>query len=293
MQTISLSNSLISVDIDSFGAGLTSIKDAHDTQYLWQGDEAYWSGQAPILFPIVGCLRNGTASFLNGKRCNMGRHGIARRQPFQLVSSNDNTATFSLRANEETLSDYPFDFELQITYELDGPSVNVIHKVMNHGNEDLPFFVGGHPAFNCPVYNNETFEDYIVQFSKKETASCAQLNDDALIVNNQRVTFLEDSDTIPMEHSLFSNDALVFDTLKSREVSLIHKDTKRGICLSFDGFDYLGVWSSANNGPFVALEPWTGTATLTSEDDIFEHKRNVHILSAGENETLCYTIGIV
>lgn len=157
----------------------------------------------------------------------------------------------------------------------------------------MPYCIGGHPAFNCPVYEGENFEDYIVEFEQPETAACAQLTDDGLINNDDRIPVLDHETVIPVKHSLFYKDALIFDQLKSRTVTLKHKESGHGILVRFPDFDYLGVWSSANDGPFVALEPWSGTSTCSDEDDVFEHKRGVRFLEPGEHETLSFVIEIL
>ena len=293
MSVIELKNDKISAAFKTMGAELTSLKNTEGTEYLWQGNPDYWSGQAPVLFPIIGCLRNGTASVSGDKTCSFGRHGIARRKEFTLISSTEDKAVFSLKADEETKKQYPFDFELQMTYELDGQKLKITHTVINHDSIPMPFCVGGHPAFNCPISEGEDFEDYVVEFEYPETADCALLNEDALIDNGNRVPILKDSSTLPVKHEMFYNDALIFDQLKSRKVSLKHKDQEKGICVSFPDFDYLGVWSSANDGPFVALEPWSGTSTCTDEDDVFEHKRGIKTLQPGEETSLSFTIEIL
>lgn len=293
MNTVQLSNDKISITLKSLGAEIISMKDSNETEYLWQGNPGYWSGQAPVLFPIVGCLRNGTASVSGNKTCSFGRHGLARKKEFTLESSTNTSAVYSLTADDETLQQYPFHFELQMIYELKDSGVKVTHKVINHDSIAMPYCVGGHPAFNCPISEGENFEDYVVTFEFPETAHCAKLDENALIDNSHRITVLENSAILPVKHSMFYDDALIFDQLKSRKACLKHKDLDKGICVTFPDFDYLGIWSSANDGPFVAIEPWSGTSTCTDEDDIFEHKRGIRILEPGMEESLSYTITII
>lgn len=293
MQTIQLKNHALSITLKSTGAELTSILDSNDVQYLWQGDPAYWSGQAPILFPIVGCLRNSIASIAGDKTCHFGRHGLARHEEFQILNQTDTSVTFVLKANDETKKQYPFDFELQIVYTLTKRGVQITHNILNHDSNPMPYFVGGHPAFCCPLFEGESFEDYIIEFEQPETAHCAQLDEDGLIMNHQRISILEDASVLPLKHALFYKDALIFDQLISRRACLKHTKTGKGICVSFPDFDYLGIWSSANDGPFVAIEPWSGTTTCSDEDDVFEHKRGVRILNPEERDCLSYTIEII
>lgn len=293
MGVIELSNDKISIAVKTMGAELCSVKDSEGTEYLWQGNADYWSGQAPVLFPIVGCLRGGQATISEGKTCSFGRHGIARRKEFVLISQNETEAVFSLRADETTKEAYPFDFELEMIFKLQDAGVCISHKIINHDSLPMPYCVGGHPAFNCPISEGEAFEDYVVKFEYPETAYCAGLNEEALIDNGNRTLVLDGSDALPVRHDLFYNDALIFDQLKSRKVALKHKDLEKGIRVTFPDMNYLGVWSSANDGPFVALEPWSGTSTCTDEDDIFEHKRGVRTVVPGAVEVISYHIDIL
>lgn len=293
MSITTLTNKTISIALKSLGAEPTSIKDTDQTEYLWQGNQNFWGGQAPVLFPIVGSIRNGKATISGNKTCSFGRHGLARKLEFTLLSSTDTSAVYSLRADESTKKQYPFDFELQMIYELIDYGVKVTHRVINHDSIPMPYCVGGHPAFNCPISKDESFEDYIVEFEQPETANCALLDESGLIHNENRVPVLNNEKTISLKHSLFYKDALIFDELKSRKVSLKHKTLEKGICVTFPDFDYLGVWSSANDGPFVALEPWSGTATCSDEDDVFEHKRGVRTLQPKEEQSLSFTIQII
>ena len=293
MGSYQLQNNILSVSVDTFGAGLTSIKDHAGLEYLWQGNPDFWSGQAPILFPMCGSLRNQEAKIGDGKTCRMGRHGIARRCDFSLRRSDIDSISLFLRADEETMKSFPFDFELEMTYRVKGSSVIVEHTVTNHCSERMPYFVGGHPAFNCPLHEGENFEDYIIEFEKPETAGCPVLTEDGLINVSSRKEFLNDASSFGVRHELFYDDALIFDTLESRAASLLHKKTRKGIRVDFKDFDYLGIWSSANDGPFVAIEPWSGTSTCSNEDNIFEHKRGVRMLDPGQSETLIYTISVL
>lgn len=293
MSSYQLKNGVLTVSVDTSGAGLTSIKDKAGLEYLWQGNPDFWSGQAPILFPICGSLRNGEAKIGDGKSCSMGRHGIARRCEFTLRHLDSDSISLFLHADAEIMKSFPYDFELEMTYRVKDRSVIVEHTVKNCGSEVMPYFVGGHPAFNCPLNEGEAFEDYIIEFEKPETAGCPVLTEDGLINVNNRKALLDHASSFGVKHELFYDDALIFDSLESRSASLLHKETQKGIRVDFKDFDYLGIWSSANDGPFVAIEPWSGTSTCSNEDGIFEHKRGVRILGPGQSETLAYTISVL
>ena len=285
-----LTNGKITAILRDFGAELISLKDEAGTEYLWQGDPVYWSGQAPVLFPIVGCLREGKAQAF-GKPCSMKRHGIARKRTFRLVQQDDSSISFSLRADEESLRDYPFDFELAVTYSIQGRSLTTCFEVKNHGEEPLPYVVGGHPAFNCSLAEGERFEDYYLEFSQNERAELPLITpENGLIDVNKRVLWMNEVNILPLQHSNFYSDALVFDSLRSRAVTLKNKYNAKGLRVDFPDFAYLGIWSAANDAPFVAIEPWTGISTCSDEGDVFEEKRGMRVLNAGEQGRNVFTV---
>lgn len=293
MSEYTIKSDQLTIVATTHGAELCSItSNETNTSYLWSGDSTYWGSRAPILFPMVGTLRNDKATIGLTDTCRMGRHGIARKQKFEMLHLCNNRVTFGLKSNLETIKDYPFEFELHVTYVVEGNTIRVHHSVKNDDVKDMPYCVGGHPAFHCPLHKDESFEDYQVRFEKDETADCAYLTADGLIDVARTRRILDRNNTIPLTHELFYDDALIFDSLQSRKVTLEHKETKEGVSIAFDGMDYLGVWSSVNDGPFVALEPWSGTATLSTEDDVFEHKRGVKILAPGELDRVEYQIMI-
>ncbi len=290
---IQLKNKACFVEMDTLGAQLVSLSDAQGVQYLWQGDKEHWSGQAPILFPIVGALRNGI-TMIDGSEYAMGRHGFARKMEFRNLINTADTAVFTLVANEETRRQYPFDFHLNVTYRLKDCTLTTEFTVVNMGYKPMPFVIGGHPAFNCPILPSESFENYVVEFEKNETADCPRIDmETGLIDFSNKTCCLNDEKTIALQHSLFYNDALVFDHPQSSKVKLYSRLSGRGVEMDFNGFDYLGVWSAANDAPFVALEPWTGCATCTDEDDLMIHKRNMKILYSHQSAKCSYSVTIL
>jgi galactose mutarotase-like enzyme len=282
-----------SAQIDTMGAQLISFKNASGTEYLWQGDPAYWSGQAPLLFPTVGALRNGK-TMIDGREYEMKRHGFARKMEFSKLNSTTSSAAFSLRASDETKNQFPFDFDLTVTYRFHSSALTTEFHVANSGEKPMPYALGGHPAFNCPLSKDEHFEDWIIEFEQNETADCPQINlNTGMIFFQKRVPILKNEKAISLQHSLFDQDALVFDSLKSKKVKLFSSKSGRGVEMDFAGFDYLGIWSAVNNAPFVALEPWTGCATAADEDDDFYHKRGMMLLQPGQSAKHEFTITLL
>ncbi len=279
--------------IDSMGAQLTSyIVDGKE--YLWQADPAFWGKHAPILFPIVGSIRNGHATSAAGE-CTMSRHGVARIREHKLVSVSDDgaTATFELVSDDETRAAYPYDFKLNMVYSLseDG-ALTTTFKVTNTGSVDLPFSVGGHPAFNVPVpgCEGEAFEDYALKFTEAWTCKVPVICEDGLMTYEGAYEAPVDSDTIALTHESFANDAIMLTDVPGGTLKLEGTKSGRGIRIDFADFKYIGVWSAANDAPFIALEPWTGHTTVDTEDDVFEHKTNITILAPGAVDERSFTV---
>lgn len=274
------------------GAMLTSlIKDG--IEYLWQGDKEYWAGQAPVCFPIVGVLPNGEGTAF-GKKCKMNRHGVARINPFEVRAQNKNSITFIQRADDNTRAAFPFDYELEIKYTLVGSTVTNEYIIRNIGECDMPFVIGGHPAFNCPLTDKEAFEDYKVVFDKPMTKDV--LRPDfftGLVDNRKRYPILKDSNSIKLNHDLFEeNDAMIFDNIESKCATLIGKENK-GIKIEYQDMTNLLIWSACKKPNFVALEPWTGISNCYDETDEIEKKRGMTILEPNSEASFKFKITMI
>ena len=278
--TIGLDN--MQASIDTAGAQLMSLK-MDGGEYLWQRDPKWWPRCAPVLFPIVGNIRDDRADSAQGE-IRFGRHGLARNYEFEVTEATESLVTLSLCSNDDTRSKFPYDFRLDMTYALADGALEQRFTVTNTGDVTLPFVVGGHPAFNVPApgCEDEDFSDYALRFAEAWSYASPTINTTTGLIDYQtRFSLLEDSDTLPITHRLFDVDILIFEDVPQRTVTL-SGPSGHGMRVDFEGFDYLGVWSAANDAPFVALEPWRGTATGTDEDDQFEHKRGMDFLEPGE-----------
>ena len=274
------------------GAQLNSLmKDGKE--YLWQGNSDFWAGQAPVCFPINGVLPEGKATAF-GKECNMKRHGVARISPFELFEKHKNSVTFIQKSSDETKKAFPFDYELKIKYTINGDTVTNEYIITNTGKDKLPFTIGGHPAFNCPVDDDECFEDYKVIFDKDITEPCLRPDHHSgLVDTDKKYDVMHGSNTLKMEHNLFEeNDALIFENCSAKSVTLVGKKGK-GIKVEFQDMRNLLIWSAVVNAPFVALEPWTGISSCLDEDGIFEHKRGMTILEPDETISFKFKITMI
>lgn len=281
--------------VDTKGGELISFRDAAGTEYIWNGDPAYWSGRNPILFPIVGSLKNGRVR-IDGREYEMDRHGFARRSEFTIAEQGEDFVVFELRESPATLERYPFPFQLQVKHRLlsEGGFSTTFH-VCNPGTRPMPFCVGAHTAFNCPLHEGERFDDYRLVFDQKEDADSLALTPEGLLSPGKGVPILHKTDTIPLSHQPFDElDTLIFDGLCSKGVKLVHKDTGRGVHMEFRDFPMIAFWTAANaNAPYLCLEPWHGCAAWDDETGEFTGKPYCVILQPGASKTLAYTVNIV
>ena len=287
-----LTNSHFTAQVDSLGAQLISLKSPSGFEHIWVGDPSYWREHAPVLFPIVGALRDGKTQ-INGQWYEMSRHGFAKRSEFALKDQAPDSVSLTLSANPDTKAVYPFDFTLTVTYTLTDQGIDTRFTVENPGAVDLPYSVGGHPGFNLPVDEDAAFEDYTIQFEAEEGQVCPVIDLRAGLIDPTREGFRLAGKEIPLQHSLFYQDALVFENLRSRRVRLVNKHSGRGVEMDFGGFPMLGVWSAVNDGPYVCLEPWTGCATRTTEGDGFLEKKGMSLLAPGGKEEHGFSVKIL
>lgn len=274
------------------GAQLNSlVKDGRE--YLWQGDAQYWSGKAPVCFPIVGVLADGKAKAF-GKPCEMKRHGVARINPFDIFEQHKNSVTFIQKSSENTKKQFPFDYELKIKYTIVGDTVTNEYIITNTGSEKMPFVIGGHPAFNCPLCEDEEFEDYKVVFDKPISKPCLRPDHHTGLVDvSKKYDVMKGTDTLNLKHNLFEeNDALIFENCQAKSATLTGKNGK-GIKIEFQDMNNLLVWSAVGNAPFVALEPWTGISNCSDEDEIFENKRGMTVLEPDETVSFKFKITMI
>lgn len=283
MKTI-IKNTFLTATINSFGAELCSLKDNNNEEYIWEGNPNFWAKHSPILFPIVGTLKNNYYQY-NETEYHLSRHGFARDMEFELIDKNENSATFSIKSSEETLKVYPFKFELQITYSLDKATLSIEYKVINKGELKMPFSIGAHPAFAL----QGDFENYAIEFEKEESLKYYLLEND--LISNKTKTLELQNKQVTLNYPLFENDALIFKTLESNSLTIL-KNSKPKLRVHFNDFPNLGIWTKMN-APFLCIEPWFGYSdTNESSGNIFE-KEGIQILNSGGNFNVKLNIEIL
>lgn len=267
------------VGIKAQGAELFSIQDiATGREYMWSGDPAFWGKTSPVLFPIVGTLRDNKFRF-GGRDYSLPRHGFAREMLFDLRSATETSATYSLSHSERTLQKYPFRFRLEIGYAVDGATLVVTYHVYNEGESDMYFSLGAHPAFAVPVKPGLHYEDYRLEFNKRETAPRWEI-DAAGLIEPKSSPCLNNTQRLPLRKELFYKDAIVLKHLSSTLVSLHHESDPHGWDFRFEQYPYLGLWA-ARDANFICVEPWCGIADSVHHDYNLTTKEGIEKLAPG------------
>lgn len=275
----------ISFAADTFGAELHSLK-LGEREYLWQCGSS-WRRYAPVLFPFI-CSPKDRTYRANGKRYTMkANHGFARDKEFTVLEKNDSCVSYILRPDEETLAQYPYKFEFVVRYSVLGDGVKVENIVHNADTIPIYFYIGGHPAFNCPLDDESEFTDYYIEYGEKEH-----------IVRNiegKPVTLVEDGNIINVTRDLFDYDAVIIPDPLSDKVSLKSRRSGHSVTVEFPDSRCIAVWSPEkdNNAAFVCLEPWTSVPVYYDDDEEdIEKKAHAIKLDPGKDHAYSYTIRI-
>lgn len=267
----SIRNDLFTLSALTMGAELTSFSDRKDGyEYIWQKCEI-WQGQAPLLFPIVGKLKDDELK-LNGKAYNMPKHGFAKNTEFCLESISRTDMTFLFTSNEETKKNYPFDFELRVRYELLQRGFVMEHRVRNIGSGPMYFSLGAHPAFRIALGDR-------VETEKNETVGAWRLGEEKLIRPEQTDVF-KGGNSFTITPDTFRDDAYIFEGLDSCSASVIKKDG-RNVNVEFGGAPCIGMWAKPG-APYVCIEPWYGLDDKWNAEGGFESKPYVQRLENGK-----------
>lgn len=277
--------------VDTFGGELTSYRCENNGEYIWSGDEAFWSGRNPVLFPIVGTLEKNRVR-IHGEEYTMNRHGFARRMEFSVIEQGSDYAVLELVASEQSLAQYPCKFSLKVRQELIENGFRTTFIVKNTGDRDMPFCIGAHTAFNCPLYPGERFEDYVVKFDFNEDVPSRVSTPEGYLHASDTEPCLEHSDRIPLRHSIFDEaDTLTLEGLKSTAAELINPKTGRGVRMEFDGFPMFAIWTIPHkNAPYICLEPWCGCSHIVGEGEEFKDKHHSQLLRPDEAAEFSYSV---
>jgi galactose mutarotase-like enzyme len=275
---IILENEFLRAVIAPKGAELQSLlhKDT-GIEHIWSGDTAYWGKHSPVLFPIVGTLKNDTYIYRD-KSYTLPRHGFAREKIFTTEIIHPTEVLLSLVPDEQTLAVYPFDFIIRLRYRLHNHTLSCSYEIENPGSDELLFSVGAHPAFAVPFINDTNYTDYYLQFNVAEPLERFKLQDGLLTNITELLTTPQNR--LPLHPSLFYEDAIVLKNMQSNQITLGCNNQPHGIHFSFNDFPFFGIWA-AKDAPFVCLEPWCGIADSGVHNQQLQNKEGIHQLPPG------------
>lgn len=285
---VSIRSDKLAAEIDPQGAQLSTLKDGA-VDLLWDGNPAQWAGRAPILFPIVGALAGGSYR-LGAETYHLSRHGFARGKAFAIVNTTPASALFRLSADDTTRQVYPFRFELDVQFAIDGATLSVTTSVRNRGNEDMPASVGYHPGFRWPLPYGQPRAAHFIEFDANEPAPVRRIGADGLLIAAPAATPVVGR-RLALADALFQDDVLIFDRLESRSLTY-GSDAGPRIRVSFPDAAYLGVWTKPG-APFICIEPWHGITDPQGFTGDFKDKPGVFVLAPGESLSTTMTIALL
>lgn len=290
---IEIHSAVCSASINEIGAELSSLTlTSTQQEFMWSGDPAIWSGIAPILFPIIGALKD-DRYFAKDQWYPMLKHGFARECQFEVTKQSNESVTFKLVSNEQTLKQYPWAFELIVDFTLEERQLTIGYTVVNQDQEPMLFNIGSHPAFSLPIENDDVAESiskHQIRFNQGESLKQFLLTDGVLETSPQ--TYKLDESVIPLNPLIFDHDALIFCDITSDVVSLEHVDKGPRIEVSTGGAPHIGIWAKPA-APYVCIEPWWGHADFADASGNLEEKAAIQKLEAGASFTTDITINVV
>ncbi len=284
-----IKNDFLTVVINDFGAEIQSIKSSKTGfEFLFQGDDVNWGGKCPILFPICGRLHDKTYTY-NGKSYNMGTHGFASSSLFSVLDKTDTAITFSLKSNEETRAQYPFDFELKICFSLDNNALKQNVSVSNLSNGVLPFALGFHPGFNA-LEKDVPIREHSVTFNKKCYPVSLGFNKFGFVNGKDFSLKLENDLSFKITDELFDNDSTFLSEIAD-EATFTCPNSNKSITLKYSDMTHLGLWTAVG-APFVCIEPWHGIPGRENVIEDFGDRKLFIYLDSGKTYNTFFDIEI-
>lgn len=261
-----IENEQLRVRVSDFGAQLQSILGADGTEYLWQGDPAFWGDRAPNIFPYVARLTEGKYLY-NGQTYPMKIHGIVKYQFLQAETVSKDSVIFLLQPDEQILKQYPFDFRYRLTYSLHGNELRMSHAIENCGSSRMYFGLGGHIGFNVPLGKGLKFDDYLLEFDSPCKPDRVGFTPDVFLNGQSERYPLKDDRQIPLRHSLFDDDAIVLKNA-ARKVTLRSECASHGVTVEYPDYPVIAFWHAVRReAPYVCIEPWS---SLPSRSGVME-----------------------
>ncbi|MCR5536200.1 MAG: aldose 1-epimerase family protein [Succinivibrio sp.] len=287
-----LENEVLSLKFRTFGGEMCSIKEKSDgTEYIWNGDESWWKFCSPILFPIVGNVRDGKYRH-EGKTYELSTHGFSRTSEFAMIGQTSDSIEFELRYSDATLKGYPFKFALRIKYVLKGKTITVQWTVENLDTKEIYFCIGAHPALRTQRNDSEKFEDYYLDFGTEQHSDTYVVDPKVLVLHEKRPDI--NGKTLALAYENFKGGVHIYDDLTTDTITLRNHKNSKSISIKFPNFQSVGIWTPERGGaPFVCVEPWYGHADYADYDGEFKDREGTQSAPVGGKFTTsyCFVIG--
>lgn len=287
-----LKNNFLEVELNPKGAEIIKIIGQKDgINYMWRRDPSLWASSAPILFPIVGALQKNECR-IDGKTFSMTQHGFSRHNVYETHVISDTCVEFELKPNEDILKQYPYLFDLKVTYTLKDNQLECACLVKNNDTNTMYFQIGGHPAFACPFMENESSNDYYVEFEQNESLMQKIIDVEHKGMSHDTKLLFDNEKRFFVRQALFDNDAIVVKDIKSQYVTLKSLNHDKSIRFFMKNFNHLGIWASKHVGGLLALEPWVGHSDYVGFTGEFKDKEGVIALQPDEDFQCVFTVEI-
>lgn len=275
-----IQNKFLKAEINHKGAELASVIKG-DKNYIWKINPIFWDKTSPILFPIVGGLKENTFEF-NEEKYQLPRHGFARDYDFELISKTEDSAVFSLKYNEETLKIYPFKFTLIIEYYLIDNKLFIKYLITNSSSKKMYYSIGAHPAFSI----DGDLENYALEFDASENLITHKLAENLFSGETEVITL--QGKILPLKYELFEKDAIVLKDNATSSLLLLKKNIPQ-LKVNFPDFPFLGIWTK-KNAPFICIEPWLGIADSHQSSGKIEKKEGIQVLNEKSNKSFEWNV---
>lgn len=283
-QLIEIKSKNNTAQVSTLGAELKSVRDKKGTEFMWQADADIWPRTAPVLFPIVGKVKNDLIR-VKGVTYGISQHGFARDRIFSITGQTESSVKMQLIYDDDTLKKYPFDFKLTLGYAWENDELVCSYEIENAGASTMPFSIGAHPGFNIPEGH---FSNYSIRFEHEETAP-RYLLDNGLF-NGQTEPLLQNSNELALSPELFDKDAVVFRGLRSTWAELKHHTGNYAVRMKFEGFPDFAIWAKKGTQRFVCLEPWFGHADAVEGHEELATKPGIRMLKPHEKFVCEYSL---
>lgn len=260
--------------------------------YLWNGDPSFWEGHSPVLFPVVCTPKDGKMAH-DGIEYPMPKHGFAAVSNFTPVMQTPDSVAFALEENADSLTMFPYRFRLENRYTVTDTGYSAAFTVTNRDSRPMTYCIGAHPAFRCPLFEGDSFSDYDLLFTDASGAYVTGTANGLMSPDLPHLPLIRDN-VLSLSYHVFNDDTLIIQNLPVKQVRLVNRKNGRGILLTFDGLEVLGVWTmSVEGAPFLCLEPWNGLPASSDETTDARSKRYARILPPGSAHTVSYSVNVI